>query len=33
VPRVDLAAATADLERLDYEQPGPYETALGMLTP
>jgi hypothetical protein len=33
VPRVDLAAATADLVRLDYEQADPYEVALGMLTP
>lgn len=32
VPRLDLAAATADLARLEYEQPDPYEVALGLLT-
>jgi hypothetical protein len=33
VPRVDLARATADLARRDYETASPFETALGMLTP
>jgi hypothetical protein len=33
VPRLDLAAALADIERRPYETPSPYEAALGMLTP
>jgi hypothetical protein len=33
VPRLDLAAAVADIERRPYETPNPYEAALGMLTP
>ena len=33
VPRLDLAAAIADLARRPYETPSPYEAALGMLTP
>jgi hypothetical protein len=33
VPRLDLAAAIADLARRPYEKPSPYEAALGMLTP
>jgi D-arabinan exo alpha-(1,3)/(1,5)-arabinofuranosidase (non-reducing end) len=33
VPRLDLAAATADIARRAYEAAGPYETALSMLTP
>jgi len=32
VPRLDLAAATADLARRPYETPSPYEAALGVLT-
>jgi hypothetical protein len=32
VPRLDLAAASADLVRLDYEAPGPFELALGIFT-
>jgi hypothetical protein len=32
VPRLDVAAAVADLARLDYEAPGPFELALGVFT-
>jgi hypothetical protein len=32
VPRLDLASATADLARLPYEQPGPFEIALGVFS-
>ncbi|HVN36921.1 MAG TPA: glycoside hydrolase family 172 protein [Myxococcota bacterium] len=32
VPRLDLASATADLARLPYEQPGPFELALGVFS-
>jgi hypothetical protein len=33
VPRLELAAALADIERRPYETPNPFEAALGMLTP
>jgi hypothetical protein len=33
VPRLDLAAAIADIARRPYETPSPFEAALGMLTP
>jgi hypothetical protein len=33
VARVDLATATADLARREYETPSPFEAALGLLTP
>ena len=33
VPRLDLAAATADIARRPYETPSPYEAALSLLTP
>ena len=33
VPRLDLAAAVADIARRPYETPNPYEAALSLLTP
>jgi hypothetical protein len=33
VPRLDLAAATADIARRAYETPSPYEAALSLLGP
>ena len=33
VPRLDLAAALADIARRAYETPSPFEGALGLLTP
>ena len=33
VPRLDLAAAIADIARRPYETPSPFEGALSLLTP